>query len=232
MSFATATETIPAIVVTPAMPSRASLPSEMRVILDSIIGPVTTNEPRPVANREDELFRLELDLSHARFSVGQVAAALDAACRAVTSVSDCETIEEEVAIGNTHDTTDNIPRAQPTSMSVFSLNDDALTDQVADEASCCTGRGSLDGEDGHTLDRSASPSCSCNGRGDPTWRHAVYFNPSVWPAAPDHSKGSEVRKADSRSASIGAHVKSGWSRMKLLIQIGSGGWDGMVYKAL
>ncbi|KAH9888436.1 hypothetical protein C8Q73DRAFT_710156 [Cubamyces lactineus] len=220
MSFATATETegcVPNIAITPALPSRASLPSEMRAILDSIVGPVVPSEPSLPAGpytARDEPFRLELDLTHARFSVGQVAAALDAACRAV---SDLETV------GGVQDATSDISPARPCSVSAFNHHDVVLTDQDADEMSCCTGPGSLDGEDGHTQTGSSNPSCSRNGRVDPTWRHAIYFDSSVWPAAQDQSKPSErVRKDDSWPAATGAHFtlrfKSGWSRIKHLVR--------------
>ncbi|KAI0333319.1 hypothetical protein GY45DRAFT_328601 [Cubamyces sp. BRFM 1775] len=225
MSFSVAApeadEYVPSIAITPVLPSRASLPSEMRAILDSIVGPATTRGHHPATDTiiaGGEPFRLVLNLDHARFSVAQVAAALEAACRAVT---DHETVGEQISIRDAHDMTSSTPRARPRPAPVSMLNEDALMEQVTDDMSWCTGPVSLDGEDGHTVGRSSSPSCSCNGRGhDPTWRHAIYFNPSVWPAVPDRSKRPEVRKADPRPAATDAHFalrfKSGWYRMKLL----------------
>ncbi|OSC98407.1 hypothetical protein PYCCODRAFT_997858 [Trametes coccinea BRFM310] len=188
---------IPSIIVTPALPSRSSLSSDMRARLDSILGPTVDRAQKPLppipgrtvdhkdsneGGRHDEEmpdvplsmrsatvdhhFRLDLDLGHARFSVGEVVSALEEASRSASSLHQ-----------ETRDTPSAAPhlRARAQSWSDTSSEYVVVTDDMA--IPCTMQRGN----DLYTVSVAVPRPSHLVGSGHPTWRHAMYISSLVWP---------------------------------------------------
>ncbi|KAI0359219.1 hypothetical protein OH77DRAFT_1012115 [Trametes cingulata] len=213
---------VPSIVVTPALPSRNSLPPDMRAILDSIIGPVVSRPPTPhteavdwvaygvpevddlVKSEETEVpyapshthpaaavnyARLHLDLANVRFSVGEVVSALEAKFRSLTGREPVSVPDTPVADDSEESPTstlyDRSPAGSDSGSEHTVVAQHVLDYEVWEDA---------DEEDALSAVHVFRRPLQYSGKGNPTWRHAMYVSPLVWPA--------ERTEDDDRPASL------------------------------
>ncbi|KAL1945280.1 hypothetical protein VTO73DRAFT_2131 [Trametes versicolor] len=239
---------IPMIVVTPALPSRKSLPADMRATLDAIIGPAPPakafewmSEPSdaaPDSDLEDEDVeephvpsrthravaetapRLELHLENARFSVGAVVSALEEAFRGVPAhdAASCSVVTDGTSEASSSRTPHgrSCPRAESRASYSSSTDSLLLTSEIESLPEDIWEDASDEDVPSARAIRRAPP---YGWTGNPTWRHAMYVSPLVWPLEVEEgSDGASRRQADTSARSESLKHGFQWSSFRTLAQ--------------
>ncbi|CDO72615.1 hypothetical protein BN946_scf184985.g34 [Trametes cinnabarina] len=232
----------PSVVITPALPSSSSPSSEMRARLDSIVGPTvdcvhkplpsipgwTVNNVDVADNRtpreevshtpfctrrlatEDQQFRLHLDFGNVHFSVDsveEVVPALEETRRAASGFDD--SVMGELARGVPSSPPYTLTRARSWSDSDYIV----ITEDMASP-----GAPGSQTDSSHAARRVVRRPALSIGRGDPTWRYAMYVSSLVWPIERDEGR-SRRRSLDVERFPYRNKPKSRWLRVRLLARV-------------
>ncbi|KAI9063722.1 hypothetical protein FKP32DRAFT_1676228 [Trametes sanguinea] len=225
---------IPSIIVTPALPSRSSLSSDMRARLDSIVGSTAdraqTQKPLPpipgrtVDKMEIDEGRRGDEVPHAPFSTPSATAEhhyrLDVdlgnarfSVGEVVSALDQALRSAASLRERTTGMSSTAPylRARAQSWSDTSSEYVVVTDDMA--APCQTEHM----DDPCTMPVAVPRPSQLVGNGDPTWRHAMYISSLVWPCERGEGRGQR-RSSDTSHLAAKNHLKlkSRWFRLRLL----------------